>query len=719
MVLMFLKIFFSLLLYDYIKAGRFAPGFSFYKCMTKYFLILWFSGLSSIALSQAADSTGILFDTIMLNEVKVSAVIPLNNNDVIDFYRPNYFSTIDKVNTRLDGMSLIKRGAYAMEPQLNGFSGGQLNVTIDGMKMFGACTDKMDPVTSYIEPTNLKDITINQGTNGSQNGCNIGGSLDMSLREPDSGSPHPFYSSFGYGYESVSNGSNILFSAGYNNRKMAVGIDGVYRYNQNYMDGNHDIVPFSQFNKTNIHSVFLYYPGGNSRLKADILYDEARNVGYPALPMDVSIARAILFALEYRHTGRAQLKAKMYFNTIHHVMDDSKRDSLYILKNETDSRNDTVYMRMDMPGRSSTLGAFMQYVISWNEHNKLTLRADNYTNNSLAEMTMHMRYAGFPPDPPMYMQTWPEMLRNVTGLFLDNTSFVSSKLFLKVNARIDYNIDVLKSEYGQQQFSVFNYKLGNKQSKIVKSLNLSAIYMFNPSLSMTATAGYSERLPVIGERLGFYLYNAYDGYDYIGNPYLKTEKSNFFSLAFKYTKPRIKINVNQSFSFIRDYIMGISDTLIPAMNFYASGIRVYCNIPNAAMYSADLQLFYYPVKGISCFLMSKYTIGRINRSENMPLIPPLKNIVAVQYKHERFSLQAENESSLAQTLINTGYGEHKTPGYTVFNIKSSYSLAISKTVLDISFGITNFFNKVYYEHLDWGRINRPGRSFELFAKYSF
>ena len=120
---------------------------------------------------KSLHGTDVLKDTVNLEEVMVSANLPLNNNDVVDFYRKNHFATLDNINARLDGMSLIKRGAYALEPQLHGFSGGQLNVTIDGMKMFGACTDKMDPVTSYIEPTNLKNITIQQGTNGSLNGA--------------------------------------------------------------------------------------------------------------------------------------------------------------------------------------------------------------------------------------------------------------------------------------------------------------------------------------------------------------------------------------------------------------------------------------------------------------------------------------------------------------------------------------------------------------------
>jgi iron complex outermembrane receptor protein len=400
-------------------------------------------------------------------------------------------------------------------------------------------------------------------------------------------------------------------------------------------------------------------------------------------------------------------------------MDDSQRDSLYLLKSKPENKSDSVYMRMDMPGRSTTLGTYFQVTMPWGDHNKLVVKGDNYTNNSIAEMTMHMRYAGFAPELPMYMQTWPEMLRNVTGVFIQNTTFVSQNMSIIVNGRVDYNIDVLKSKYGQEQFSVFNYSLDKTQSKLIKSLNMTFQYRFLESISMLATAGYAERMPTIGERMGFYLYSAYDGYDYIGNPYIKTEKSNFFSLAFLLSKPKLKVNFTQSFSFVNDYIMGVTDTQIPAMNFYAKGIRVYSNIPSAKLYSADLQVLYHPIRSVSVFLTSKFTYGELNSGNALPLIPPLKTVVAVQYQKDHFSLQAEGESSMAQNRINSEYGESKTPAFTVFNVKSGYSVPFAQTVVDIGFGITNLLNKAYYEHLDWGRINRPGRSVELFIRFSY
>lgn len=254
---------------------------------------------------------------------------------------------------------------------------------------------------------------------------------------------------------------------------------------------------------------------------------------------------------------------------------------------------------------------------------------------------------------------------------------------------------------------------------MVKSLNVSAQYRFSKSISLIASTGYAERMPTIGERLGFYLFNAYDDYDYIGNPYLKAEKSNFFRADLQFTQSNIKVNFNQSFSLIQDYIMGITNPQIPAMNFYAKGNRVYSNVPNAKLYSADLQVLYSPLKSLTVFLLSKFTLGEINNCDPMPLIPPLKNIVAIQYEKNNLSLQAECESALAQNRINVNYGEQITPAYAVFNIKSGYRFSLSKLALNAGFGVTNLLNKAYYEHLDWGRINRPGRSVELYLKVSY
>lgn len=659
-------------------------------------------------------------DTIILKDVTVSYTIPLNDSQIEKFYKTNYFSTIDNLTSHLDGVSLIKRGEYAMEPQMNGFSGGQLNITIDGMKMFGACTDKMDPVTSYLEPANLKSITLGHGTNGSLHGNNIGGSIDLALQEPFKRGEGPFSSSLSGGYESASTGRNILISTGYFKNRWAWGLNGVYRKNSLYRAGNGLKINHSQFEKYNLHSVLKFTADSVSAFRADVLWDFAKNVGYPALPMDVSSARAALFALEYQRNLRGySFKAKTYYNSVHHVMDDSARDSLYFLDNTAGGGRDSVIMRMDMPGWSNTFGSYVQTVVNLNPKNKLTLKADNYVNTSLAEMTMHMHFPGQPPEPPMYLQTWPDILRSVTGIYISNTTTFSSRFILNVNGRVDYNSDRLQSSVGAEQFSVFNYKLAPKYSQITKGLNFTAQYTLFKPLSLSVQTGFSERIPTITERFGFYLFNAYDGYDYIGNPSLRTEKSFSGRLTLIYSHNGLKINLAQSLNYIHDYIMGINDTAIPPMNFYTNGLRVFNNLPGAKLYSTDLQVMYKSAGGFTFFLLAKYTRGQLNNGIPMPLIPPLKNILSVTYEVRKWSFQADNETAFRQTRINPGYGETKSPSYTLFNIKASRHFMLKGSMLDCSAGMTNIFDVNYYEHLDWGHIPRPGRSFSLFIKYTY
>ncbi|HRN58215.1 MAG TPA: TonB-dependent receptor plug domain-containing protein, partial [Agriterribacter sp.] len=66
----------------------------------------------------------------------------------------------DQLLESIAGINMIKRGNYAWEPTIRGLNAGQVNVTISGMAVFGACTDRMDPASSYIEPNNLQSITV-------------------------------------------------------------------------------------------------------------------------------------------------------------------------------------------------------------------------------------------------------------------------------------------------------------------------------------------------------------------------------------------------------------------------------------------------------------------------------------------------------------------------------------------------------------------------------
>ena len=88
-------------------------------------------------------------------------------------------ATIDEYLQQSTKVDMIRRGSYAWEPMINNMTTERTLVTIDGMRIFGACTDKMDPITSYVEVSNLSEATIKSGQQGACHGATIGGSIDL------------------------------------------------------------------------------------------------------------------------------------------------------------------------------------------------------------------------------------------------------------------------------------------------------------------------------------------------------------------------------------------------------------------------------------------------------------------------------------------------------------------------------------------------------------
>lgn len=650
-------------------------------------------------------------DSLSIGEVVVKGVLPLTSDDVLRFYQTAHFAGFDDLLSRVGGIDMIKRGAYALEPQLGGFSAGQITLTIDGMHLFGACTDKMDPVTSYIEPGNLREIDIKHGSGGLAGGITGGGSIDLRLQEPQTGVASFDRSLAGLAFQSNSNGWVARASTEHGGERMGWLINGVYRRSGNYHDGANREILFSQFEKFNLNTSFKWIESDHE-LKGDLLTDLARNVGYPALPMDVSQANAFMGSLEYRHRGKADWQLKVYANTIRHVMDDSYRDSTYYLNNASGAVTDTVTMRMDMPGQSTTYGAFADYRRPLNENNQLRLKIENYSNLALAEMTMYMHYPGKPAEKPMYMQTWPKMLRNVTGLYAELEHHLNTENTVTLAVRLDLAADWQQNDLARKQFSVFGYDLPNRLTDLGKALNIRWASRPSANWTINSRLGYAERFPTITERYGYYLYNAYDGYDYLGNPNLKPEKTLSSGLTTAFSGGPVRLKLEQNFSLVSDYILGETDTQLTQLNFYARGLRVFRNYDSAILYSANLSLVVTPLESVTLFWSTNFNYGRLHGGEPLPLMAPLKQVLALVYTARRWSVQAESMAAAAQKRVNTTYRETATPGFVLVNLKADYRIDWRESSLQLTAGISNLFDRIYAEHLDWGRINRPGRSLE-------
>lgn len=657
-------------------------------------------------------------DTLLIDEIKISAFQPVNDKTMLMFYKTSHFSSIDDITARLSNVSLIKRGAYAMEPLINGMGGGRINVTIDGMHMFGACTDKMDPVTSYIEPVNLASIQILPGSEGSKMGNTVGGSINLVTEKPRPGEGELYGAEAGVAWSEISNGLDGNVSFYLNQKKWGLLFSTSSRNHQNYRDGNGDVVAFSQFSKKNIHASFAYMIKDNHILTADVLYDDARNVGYPALPMDVSRATGQIYSLDYKTWNSGiwdDLHVKVYGNNIYHQMDDSQRDSVFVLENYS---SDTVVMRMDMPGWSSTFGAYADATFRLSEKDYLSVKLDNYLNFARAEMTMYMRNYSSPGEPPMYVETWPDMQRFVTGIYAGYSHAFNANLNLSADVKLDYSSTEITSDFGRRQFSVFGYQINEPDARLTKGGSLSLQYSPDKLWIFNAGVGYSERIPDISELYGFYLYNAYDGYDYVGNPDLRNESALNAFFKFSFTSRRVKLKGETNLHYINDYILGLNRSDIPELNLYAKGTRIYSNYGNALISGSSLYAHWQPSRQMRVISTVRYTYGKFSSGSYLPLIEPLKNFTVLTYHSRNIQVQLENEYSAPQNNINVDYGETRSPAYDLVHFRIMYNADWEYNSIEIGAGIHNLMNKTYKSHLDWGNIYRPGRSFFVSLKLS-
>lgn len=61
---------------------------------------------------------------------------------------------------------------------------GPVALTLDGVPVAGACIDRMDPASSYVEPENLARIDVRRGGASLDGAMQNAGSLDLVTEDP-------------------------------------------------------------------------------------------------------------------------------------------------------------------------------------------------------------------------------------------------------------------------------------------------------------------------------------------------------------------------------------------------------------------------------------------------------------------------------------------------------------------------------------------------------
>ena len=601
-------------------------------------------------------------------------------------------ASIDEHLSELRHVSLVRRGSYAWEPVVNNMQTERLSTTIDGMKIFYACTDKMDPVTSYVESGNLQSISLNSGLDGNPQATgNIGGSLDLKLRKAGFDND-PFHASASAGHEWNGHVQVYGADAALSSHRTYLNAGAFYRHADNYKVGGGDELQFSQFQKVNVFTNAGFRLAEKDMLEATFIFDRATDVGYPALNMDVAKAEGLITSLSYKHLFRkASWETKVYYNHITHEMDDTKRPDVAI--------------HMDMPGKSWTAGVYSLLTTSVKQHD-LALNYDLYYNRLFADMTMYPGGAA-----PMYMVTWPDVGTLNTGVAITDNVRIARNQSLRLSAKVAWQQQRLNNEEGYHALKVFFPGMTDAYhqttGRIAANYQLSIVnYQFSIG------AGWGSRAPTVTEAYGYYLNNTFDQYDYIGNPSLKNESAVELNGAVKFRIPNseFQIGVDGNVFLFSNYIIGQFETLLSPMTVGAEGVKVYGNISHATIANASLTAEWQLTEQLHWNGKVSYSSGRDADGDPLPLISPVSWQTELQYQYQRLQAQAVVKGHTRQSNYGEKYGETPASEWVICNLSAQYQFGIRNSEFIIRFGIENLFDKQYATYADWNHIPQKGRN---------
>lgn len=612
----------------------------------------------------------------------------------------------DRLLESIAGVNMIRRGSYAWEPAIRGMNAGQINITISGMTVFGACTDRMDPVSSYIEPNNLQAITVSYGTGDPSYGSSTGGGFNFKLKQPRMDNEKKLTGLLGAGYETNAHALQTLAALEYSGSRFAIRGNGIFRKAGNYTVGGGDKIAFSQYAKWNGGLSAKYRLAEHHFLHTDYIQDEGWDIGYPALLMDVSFAKAKIGSVSYLYQPHSRSmhswETKLYYNTVDHAMDDTKRPK------------DQVPMHMDMPGRSQTIGFYSEIQWAFSNRHRITTRLNGYRNRLHAEMTMYPEGAA-----SMFMLTVPDAQRSMVGLNISDRVLLRPKVELTGGIRADYAGSSIYSTEGRQLLSgMYNGSLN--RGSFLYNAYANVKYRSNDHWQLYAGVARAMRSATLQELYGFYLFNRADGHDYIGNPGLGNEASWNFNTGAVFQKKIFRAE-GQAFAYMfSNYIAGKYVPGYSVMTIGALGVKRYNNISSAVLYGAEASLTAQPFSFLTLKSINTYTRGQDAGGNALPLIAPFKsvNTVSVVWKGYRFN--AACVSALAQHHVSSDmYGESPTKGYAIVNTGAGRSFPIGSVLWDLNLTLSNIFDNYYYEHLDMMKLPRPGRNFVVHLTMRF
>jgi iron complex outermembrane receptor protein len=613
------------------------------------------------------------------------------------------------------GLWRLRKGGIANEVVLRGLQSRDLNVLIDGQRVYGACPNHMDPAAFHVDFAEVERVEVGRGPFDVKNQGALGGTVNVVTRKPERGwHATPALSAGSFDLRSGSltvgrGGERLSALAGYSHRESLPYRDGDgRRFTElaNYRPESREDDAFS-IGTAWARTVWTPAPGH----QVDLAYtrQDSGAVLYPYLQMDALWDDTDRVNLRYEATGlgarQAAVRAQGYFTQVDHWMTDERRTSsvakprAYSMGTQADTR---------------TVGGKAEAVLG-----RLTVGAEAYERRW--DATNEMAGAGYAPQAMI-----PGVRVRVGGVFGEYTRSLGHGLAVTGGVRLDW----ARSEADADRANTALYEAYQGTRSLAASDTLPAgkvrLAWRGGGWELAAGVGHAPRVPEANER---YLALKRMGTDWVGDPDLAPSRNTAVDVAAAFTRAGFRVDLGLFASSVSDYITVYDQARrAPFPGVMNAVARSFANVDAGLLggelgWSLPIVLGKVSVSGDVSFVRGQQDGDASRGIAAGPLaeMPPLRGRIAARYDDGRFFGSVEGLFAADQERVDASLNESRTPGWGTMSLSAGLRLGR----LGVTAGVTNLLDRLYVEHLSYQRdpfrtgvrVPEPGRS--IFANTTF
>jgi len=611
----------------------------------------------------------------------------------------------EALTKQVPSITIQRRSGIANDIILRGQRKDDINIIVDDGKIYGACPNRMDPPTSHIITSNIKDVEVIEGPYDVEDFGTLSGAVKVTTNKPTEhlhGNVNFNMGSWGYkkGSAFISGGNDKIRAAigasteqsdqykDGNGHTMAeqlkIATNGTPNAGKQYKPSEFDR---EAYKKTSFMGKIYVNVADNQELQLGYTGNRSDNVLYPSTPMDAIYDNSDLFNVKYilKDLGKYsdKLSLEYYYSTVDHPMTNQYRKSANMMGVIKNALTSTIYGGK-IKNSFHFDGAVIKYGIEASKRNW----DGRYYKNGVAKN-----------------QSIPDVNTNNIGIYAKyKKSF--GKIELNTGIRYDHSkIDPSNSDPSETYNDVSGFVFG--------------YYHVNSSLKYFAGIGKSIRVPDGKEthyRLKF-------TNQLVGNPNLDETKNYEADLGVEGDYDSANFKAKVFYSKLNDFIV------------YNAVQKQYQNA-DAKIYGAELSGTYFATDSLYFDGGIAYQRGKKDNplagesDTDLPSIPPVKLNLGANYDYDdSLSLRAELVASGKWTHYDADNGEQAISGWGVVNLKASKDFAKG---FNVTLGVDNVFDKAYavsntYKDLtlvsgssgDVMLLNEPGRYMYVNLSYKF